>query len=237
LSGLLPSPAVALQAGGLGLVVAALFGASVARLGRRQMRVAYTRKIFHFGIFSVAAAVHAVWDLPGTSSYGTAVALVVLWAVVRGDGNALYEALARESDRPRRSLFIVVPLVTTAVGGLVSALLAGPFATVGYLVAGWGDAVAEPVGSRWGRHRYRVPSLAGVPAERTLEGSAAVLFVGWAAALVGLVALGVGTGPPVLWVAAACASVGALVEAVSHHGTDNLTVQVAASLTALVLAG
>jgi phytol kinase len=218
-------------------VVAALFGAAVARLGRRRMRVAYTRKIFHFGIFSVAAAVHAVWGLPGTSSYGTAVALVVLWAVARGDGSALYEALARESDRPRRSLFIVVPLVTTAVGGLASALLAGPFASVGYLVAGWGDAVAEPVGSRWGKHRYRVPSLAGVPAERTLEGSAAVLFVGWAAALVGLVGLGVGTGLPVLWVAAACASVGALVEAVSHHGTDNLTVQVAASLTALILAG
>ena len=228
---------MALQAGGLGLLVGGTFAAAVARLRRRDVRVAYTRKIFHFGIFSVAAGVHGVWGLPGTNAYGAAVALLVLWAVARGDGQPFYEALARESDRPRRSLFIVVPLVTTAVGGLASALLAGPFASVGYLVAGWGDAVAEPVGSRWGRHPYRVPSFAGVPAERTLEGSAAVFVVGWAAAVVGMVALGGGTGPPLLLVAAACAAVGAVVEAVSHHGTDNLTVQVAASLTAMLLVG
>lgn len=228
---------MALQAGGLGLVVGGLCAAAVARLRRRGVRVAYTRKVFHFGIFSVAAGVHAVWGLPGTNVYGAVVALLVLGAVARGDGDAFYEALARESDRPRRSLFIVVPLVTTAVGGLASALLAGPFASVGYLVAGWGDAVAEPVGSRWGRHPYRVPSLGGVPAERTLEGSLAVFLVGWAGAALALAALGAHGGASLWGVAAACAAAGALVEAVSHHGTDNLTVQVAASVAAAWLAG
>ena len=197
------------------------------------MRVAYTRKVFHFGIFSGAAVAHAVWGLGGTNVYGGVVALLVLVAVARGDGDGFYEALARESDRPRRSLFIVVPLATTALGGLASALLAGPFATVGYLVAGWGDAVAEPVGSRWGKHAYKVPSLAGVPARRTVEGSLAVLLVGWVAAAVGLAAAGSGLAGPVLVATAlACAGVGAAVEAVSHHGTDNLTVQVAVSLAA-----
>jgi phytol kinase len=164
------------------------------------------------------------------------VALIVLGAVLRADRSALYGALARDSDRPRRSLFIVVPLVTTALGGLASALLAGPYASVGYLVAGWGDAIAEPVGSRWGRHRYRVPSLAGVPAERTAEGSLAVFSVGWAAAAVGLVSAG-SSGPGLLTIALACAGVGTVVEAVSHHGTDNLTIQLAVSLTAAWLAG
>lgn len=228
---------MALQAGGLGLVVGGLCASAVARLRRRGVRVAYTRKIFHFGIFSVAAGVHATWGLPGTNAYGVVVALLVLWAVARGEGHGFYEALARDSDRPRRSLFIVVPLVTTAVGGLASALLAGPFASVGYLVAGWGDAVAEPVGSRWGRHPYRVPSLGGVPAERTLEGSLAVLLVGWAAAALGLASIGVEVGSSLALVAAGCAGVGAAVEAVSHHGTDNLTVQVAASVAAVWLAG
>lgn len=237
LSVLLPSPVVALQAGVLGLVVGGLCAVAVATLRRRGVRVAYTRKIFHFGIFSFAAGVHATWGLPGTNAYGAVVALLVLWAVGQGDGDRLYEALARESDRPRRSLFIVVPLVTTALGGLASAILAGPFASVGYLVAGWGDAVAEPVGSRWGRHRYRVPSLGGVPAERSLEGSLAVFLVGWVAAALALVGLDVGSGLPLVLVAAACAAVGAGVEAVSHHGTDNLTVQLAASLAARWLAG
>jgi phytol kinase len=197
--------------------------------------VAYTRKIFHFVIFSGAAAVHMRWGLPGTNAYGVVVALIVLSAVARGDGSGFYEALARDSDRPRRSLFIVVPLITTGLGGLASALLAGPYAAVGYLVAGWGDAVGEPVGSRWGRHPYRVPSLAGVPATRTWEGSSAVLLVGWVAAtaaLRGQMAL-----PDAVWIGLACALVGAVVEGVSNHGLDNLTIQISTSLTALWLAG
>jgi len=228
---------VALLAGGVGVLGGIISAVVVAGLRRRAVRVAYTRKIFHFAIFSGAAAVHTWWGLPGTNVYGAAVALLVLGAVMRGDGDPFYEALARESDRPRRTLFILVPLATTALGGLVSALLAGSFASVGYLVGGWGDAVAEPVGSRWGRHEYRVPSLAGVPARRSLEGSLAVFVVGWAGAAIALAAAGAEGGLPLALVAAACALVGAGVEAVSHHGTDNLTVQVAASLTALWLAG
>jgi len=46
------------------------------------------------------------------------------------------------------------------------------------LLVGIGDGVAEPIGRRLGRHRFRVPSLrAGKPAARSLEGSAA-FFLG-----------------------------------------------------------
>jgi phytol kinase len=118
----------------------------------------------------------------------------------------------------------------TALGGVVSAVLAGPQASVGYLVAGWGDAVGEPVGSRWGRHRYRVPSLAGVPAERSWEGSLAVFLASWAAAAVALASLGASQG--LVLVALACAAAATSVEALSNHGLDNLTVQVTASVVA-----
>ncbi len=231
---LIPGPAVVLWAALLGVGVAACVGAAAGVLRRRGTRVAYTRKVFHFGVFTGAGIVHAVWGLAGTNVYGGVVALVVLAAVVRGDGNALYEALARDTDRPHRSLFILVPLATTAVGGLASGLFAGSYATVGYLVAGWGDAIGEPVGSRWGRHRFRVPSLAGVPAQRSWEGSGAVLAASWLAATVALGAVGT---QHLLAVAFACALVGTVVEALSHHGLDNLTIQLAASLTALWLSG
>jgi len=235
LSALLPDASVALKAGLSGLVAGSTFALVAASMRTRGTRVAYTRKVFHFGVFTGAAAVHTLWGLPGTNAYGAVVAVLVLSAVLLGDGNPFYEALARETDRPRRSVFIVIPLLMTAIGGLTSALLVGPYASVGYLVAGWGDAVGEPVGSRWGRHPYRVPSLVGVPAERTLEGSAAVLLVGWVAASAALWSQGAGPGAPL--VALACAVVGAAVEAASNHGLDNLTVQVAASLTAAWLMG
>jgi phytol kinase len=151
--------------------------------------------------------------------------------VARGEGDRLYEALARPSDAPHRTLFVLVPLATTALGGVAANLLAPGYGYVGYLVAGWGDALGEPVGTRWGRHRYRVPTLAGVPATRSLEGSGAVLAGGFAAALAGLLFAGIEPQSAVR-AAALAAVAGAAVEAGSSHGLDNLTVQAAAALVA-----
>lgn len=200
----------------------------------RGIKTSYTRKIFHFSIFTIAGLIQISWGLPAVSLFGGIVACIVLYAVWRGDDFPFYEAMARESDRPERSLFILVPLVTTAIGGLASNLFFPQFAFVGYLVCGWGDALGEPVGARWGRHGYRVPSLAGVPAHRTLEGSAAVCIGGTLAAATGLVLFGLPLAVAVT-VGVGCGVFGAAIEAVSTHGLDNLTIQLAASAVAFVL--
>lgn len=232
---MLPTPALA---AGLALG-AAVYGAAAATLAgwlrsARGVRAPYTRKVFHFLIFTMAAAVHLAWGLPGVLVFGSVIAVAVLFAVVRGDDFPFYEAMARPTDAPHRTLFILVPLATTAFGGLTSNVLFGDLAFVGYLVAGWGDAVGEPVGTRWGRHRYSVPSLAGVPATRSLEGSGAVWLMGTIAAWLGLLASGVAPGAA-LPVALACGAAGMVVEAFSSHGLDNFTVQVAAAAVAWLL--
>jgi len=203
---------------------------------RRGVRAPYTRKVFHFLIISAVALIQLAWGLPGVSVFGGVVALVVLYAVFRGDGFAFYEALARPTDAPHRTLFILVPLATTALGGVLANVFFAPFAPVGYMVTGWADAVGEPVGTRWGRRRYRVPSLAGVPATRSLEGSSAVFVTGVAAAAVVVALMGF---PPAVALRAGllCGAAGALVEAVSSHGLDNLTVQVATAGVAWALLG
>lgn len=235
LSRFLPDLHAWLTAGGSGLAVG--FGAGLlAGWARARIRVGapYTRKIFHFLVFSGALFVQRAWGTQGTVAYGSVVAALVLGAVLLGDGFPLYEALARPTDRPHRTLLVVVPLLATALGGVIGNVAVGDFATVGYLVAGWGDAVAEPVGTRWGRHPYRVPTLAGVPARRSLEGSAAVLLAGTLAAWTALALMGFG-GWRTVAAAAVCGIVSTGVEAVSHHGLDNLTLQIAASLTAFLL--
>jgi len=131
-------------------------------------------------------------------------------------------------------MFVIVPLITTAIGGIATNTFFPQVAYIGYLVCGWGDAVGEPVGSRWGKHPYRVPSLSGVPAERTLEGSTAVFVVGSIAAIIGMMTI----GEPftrALWIGAACGFAGAVVEAISNHGLDNLTTQIAAAAVAYFL--
>ncbi len=234
---LLPTTREAVLTAPLLLLYAAFAGGFAGWLRTKvQVRAPYTRKIFHFLIFTTAGILHLAGGLPLVALFGGLTALVVLYAVWRGDNFPFYEAMARLTDAPRRSLFILVPLGTTAAGGLLSNLMFGPFAVVGYLVGGWGDAIGEPVGTAFGKHRYKVPSLGGVAATRSFEGSAAVLAMGVGAACLALWLGGYGAGT-ILMVGLACGVAGALVEAVSNHGLDNLTIQIAAAGTAWLLLG
>ncbi|MGD9781302.1 MAG: hypothetical protein AB7V14_04015 [Kiritimatiellia bacterium] len=197
------------------------------KLKRRGVRTGYTRKTFHFLIFGTVAALQWRLGTPAVCLFGGMCTLAVFFAVWRGPGNLLYEAMAREKDEPHRTFFILVPYFTTLLGGLASNVLFGPLAVAGYLVTGLGDAIGEPAGTMFGKHRYRVPSLASVPATRSLEGSAAV-FVLSAAAL----ALAAAASPHIslahfgLPKLLAIAAASTLAEAISPHGWDNATMQV-----------
>jgi phytol kinase len=192
-----------------------------------SLRVGYTRKIFHLLIFLSAVAAHVAGGFFLVCVFGSAVTLIIAFALVRGDGHPMYEALARPQDRPHRTYYVIIPYVATLAGGIATNLLFGPLSFVGYLVGGIGDAVGEPVGTRWGRHRYRVPAQFKVIASRSVEGSIAVLLGSLLALVIGALLsphlhLDRSTFPALVGVAACCA----LIEAISPHGWDNTTMQV-----------
>jgi phytol kinase len=96
------------------------------------------------------------------------------------------------------------------------------------IVVGIGDGIAEPIGSRFGKHTYRVPAIrAGKPQTRSLEGSAAVAI----GAFLSIIVIMMYTTDQGLYRSlAAAGSIGmgaAIVEAVTPHGFDNLTVAMA----------
>jgi phytol kinase len=193
---------------------------------KKSETVPYTRKLFHFIIFSAACIFQLRFGLKMTIVFGIVTCAAVLLAVWKGGGNPLFDALARPKDSPHEGLFILVPLASTALGGVLSNIWFPQTALIGYLVTGWADAVAEPVGTAWGRHRYRVPSLFGVKAARSVEGALSVLVTAFIAVLLCGWMMNLG------WAAAFrmalfCGVLAALVEAASHHGLDNLFVQVA----------
>jgi phytol kinase len=233
LAALLPAPATTAALAALGLGSALGLGHACGRLRLRGgWPTAYTRKLFHLAIFTLSALIHLRLGLAALDAFALGVAPAILLALARGAGDPFYAALARESDAPRAGLFVLVPLITTAVGGLLAGLLAGKAAFAGYLVAGWADGAGEPVGRRFGRHPYRVPGLLGVRSVRTLEGSAAVAAVAWFAGGLAL-AFAFGAAPArALAGGLAIALATAAVEAISPHGLDNLTTILAASLTA-----
>jgi len=200
---------------------------------RRGWQTGYTRKTFHFLIFTTVAAIQGIWGTPIVCLFGGACSLVIFCAAWRGTGNLLYEAMAREKDEPHRTYYIMVPYLATLLGGLASNILFGPAAVAGYLVTGLGDAVGEPVGTRFGKHAYRVPSLGSVRAMRSWEGSAAVLLVS-AASLAAAVALSPAMhfGPYSVLTIPLLAAVCTAVEALSPHGWDNATMQIDSALLA-----
>ena len=190
------------------------------------LHTGYTRKTFHALIFISAVVAQAFGGFVAVCVFGVAVSLVVGLAVLRGPNDRLYEALAREQDRPARTYYIVIPYFATLIGGLTSNILFGPLAVVGYLVGGLGDAAGEPAGTRWGRHRYR-----GAARVKTFEGSMAVLTASVAALLIAVAItpelhFGLRSMITLPLIAVVCT----LVEAFSPRGWDNVPMQVVPTL-------
>ena len=192
-----------------------------------RLPVGYSRKVFHFSIFTLAGVVGLVGGFQAVQVFGASIGTVVGYAVLQGNKSRIFKALARPTDAPFERFYIVTPFLMTALGGLLSNLFFAEFAILGYITTGWGDAVGEPVGTRFGKHRYRIPTLTGIKAHHSFEGSAAV----FTAALLGcLLFLFTGFDIPlgrVVFTALALALTTTLVEAVSFHGIDNLTIQLA----------
>lgn len=203
---------------------------------RGNWKTGYTRKVIHSLIFGSVVVVHWIWGTPGVCVFGGMTTLAIAYALLRGSGHFMYEAMAREKDAPRRTHYIVVPYFATLIGGLLSNIFFPRAAVFGYLVAGLGDAIAEPVGTRFGKHQYRVPAVRGVRAVRSLEGSGSVLIV---SALALIVCLALSPQFALSWrsllIVVLIAAISTLVEAVSPHGWDNATMQVVPALLGTVL--
>ena len=218
-------PALLLAYGYLGV-------AAVLR-SRCDVPTAYTRKVFHFLIFFTAALLDVFAGTRVLCLFGGMVSVGVLHALLCGEGHPFYEALAREKDAPRRSYYVVAPYLATLFGGVVSHVFFGAAALYGFLVTGLADALAEPVGARWGKRWYRVTAVRGVSATRSYEGSLAVFLASALALSLGVLLSGGDVLVPRLvaslhGIAVACT----VVEAFSPHGWDNATLQVTATALA-----
>ena len=190
-------------------------------------RTGYTRKIFHFLIFFAASFIQWRWGFFAVCLFGAMTSIIIFYALLKGDGHLLYEAIAREEDSPHRTMYIIMPYLATLIGGLITNLFFSQFAIVGYLVTGIGDAIAEPVGVRFGKHTYRTRAMGRVSSVRTLEGSLAVFTGSWISLLVGFMMLSIfDPSPGQFALLTGVSLVCVLVEAVSPHGWDNTMLQV-----------
>lgn len=220
----------------VGIIIGSLAGWITGYIKEKfNLPVGYTRKIFHFIIFTLAGITGLTGGFMAVQVFGTSIGIVVGYAVLRGYKNKLFNAIARPSDVPYERYYIIMPFLMTAVGGMSSNILFGKFAVIGYITTGWGDAVGEPVGTRWGKHKYRVPTLTGIKSYRSIEGSIAVLI----ASFIGcIIILYTGFHFPfsvIIITSFITAFTTMLVEAVTFHSLDNFTIQVISSGVGVML--
>jgi dolichol kinase len=205
-----------------------------------RLAVGDARKLNH--IFALAGG--ALWFgwLPegqarwsGRVACGILVMLIVVVCRMRRHRPFSYAFLAntRVSDAPHEAFhFWFSWSISMASLLAIDLVLADVVVTrTAALLVGIGDGVGEPFGVRFGRHRYRVPCvLAGERATRSIEGSLAVVFASMATVL-----LCFGSPSPPDWARALTAAVIVgltigIVEAVSPHGLDNLTIPISSAV-------
>ncbi|MEC9359569.1 MAG: hypothetical protein VX836_17070 [Pseudomonadota bacterium] len=162
-------------------------GYSVHRFG---IRVNYTRKLNHFFLFFWQFVLRAKFEATGLTASRVVdggLTLFCLTAIfVRPLRqrvpllNTMFAAYDRPEDRPHTLQLICIQLLLTFVALLPLAWYFrrtdfNEAITILLLVNGIGDGLAEPVGVRFGRHWYRVPSLFKERIHRrSWEGSACV---------------------------------------------------------------
>ena len=160
---------------------------------KKNVLVNYTRKIVHFVILIVPIAVefmtnkgaYTIYTFAAAGIANTAAMLIFIkpirkrsWVISR-----MFMSLDRPEDRPNTVLWLASQVI-------VGYKLMAPFtlffqsrghtimAVIPIIITGVGDGLAEPVGIRFGKHKYRTRALFSEKKYvRSLEGSACVFIV------------------------------------------------------------
>ena len=157
----------------------------------KGVKVNYTRKINHFALFFIPMFIDNIIPVQRSielliiGSFVAVAGLIIYIKPIRTNSRLIqrmFLSFDRPEDRPNTLLWLTTQ---TAVAYLIIIPIVIYFYKIGYkdlllipiLVNGIGDGLAEPVGVRFGRLKYKTYALfSKIKYERTIEGSACVLF-------------------------------------------------------------
>ncbi|MEA5569734.1 phosphatidate cytidylyltransferase [Calothrix sp. UHCC 0171] len=214
----------------MGLVISYTYATALLIIGETLRRVFaikpdLTRKFIHIGagmwIFGVLALFNS-WEI-GIIPFASFIFLNYLFYRYR-----LVSAMDTSSSSPGTIYFAISVTLLFAVFWRPLSVDQVPIATAGVMAMTWGDALAALIGKNYGKHKYQFAE-----STRTWEGSLVMFVTSVVVIFLVLTLLPTSIFSPnsltwETWIAIVTAVVAAaaatLVEAVSPHGTDNLTV-------------
>lgn len=199
----------------------------------REIKVNYTRKVMHFSLLLIPIYIERIFAYERTLGLFTAgclLTIVITFIFIKPLRERLplvslmFKAFDRPEDRPYTVLWVITQFMANYIILIPMIILYARFdlqhlITLPLLITVVGDGFAEPVGVRFGKHKYKVTALfTDREYYRTLEGSACVFI----ACVVGIAAFHASFTPNQFFVAMLVVPLlVTLAEAFSPHTWDN----------------
>jgi len=132
------------------------------------------------------------------------------------------KGMRRKSDFPNETFYVILPLISSLLWIIIGFLLFNKeILLIGTACVAICDAIAEPVGVRFGKHKYNVKAIRGKHSQRSIEGSVSI-FV--SAVIVVLLLTNN------LFLSMIVSMLLTFIESISPRGTDNMTVPLSAAI-------
>jgi len=158
-----------------------------------DIRVNYTRKGVHFLMFFLPPIVQAAFPYETsvvTFILGCMIILMVFLPFMKGIRSRLpffetaFKSFDRPEDRPHTLMWATTQIAGIYIAVLIVIAMFLPYErmtliAITTIVASIGDGLAEPIGVRFGRHKYNVKAFCSNRTyTRSIEGSCCVLITG-----------------------------------------------------------
>lgn len=159
----------------------------------RGIKVNYTRKINHFSIFFLPMLLNLIFEYQKTTltrGIGLFVGILTLAffvAPLRARSkiiSTMFLSFDRPEDRPHTLLWLTTQYIAATIVIIplviyLNSINKPQLALIPILINGLGDGLAEPIGVRFGRMKYRARALFSDKLYvRSIEGSSCVFIVG-----------------------------------------------------------
>ncbi|MHA1506681.1 MAG: hypothetical protein ACTSR0_05840 [Candidatus Asgardarchaeia archaeon] len=200
-------------------------------LRKKGWKVNYTRKFIHISLFLIGWFISTFVNSTALWIYGAVIAPFGIFVVILDGGNPFYEAVARPSDSPHRTLYLVIPYVASVSAAALVNIFLKDMLPISILAAGLGDAIGEPIGVKYGKRKFQVPSITGIKVERSVEGSTSIFLAIFVMTSIYFTIKGFDVFHTLI-ISLLCGLAATIVEAISPHGIDNFTIQVSVAITA-----
>jgi len=203
---------------------------AIAEVIRRSFSLStnFTRKVIHIGVGNWIFLWPFAFDHWYAILVPPALFVVLNYISYRRE---LFKAMERkEKAGGLGTVYYAISL--TLIAPIAMILGVTWIAASAIMLMAWADGLADPIGRRYGKHKYRVAG-----STKSVEGSLSFFLIGVCSVAVTLMFFSAFSSLPAVNIpifALGIAALGTLIEAVSPAGTDNLTVPIVSFLVALL---